>query len=72
MNAVIREVVSEELYRKALAERDAYHDLVCRVAIARAYERFGTIGHGKSIVLGDYVFRVWMDKDGPRAAVVPQ
>lgn len=69
---MIGETVSLELYKKACAERDAFRDLCARMAVSFAVQRYGVIGTGKNVVVGDYVFRVFIADGEPRAEVVPQ
>ncbi len=54
----MKETITAEMFAKVCAERDAFRDLCGRMAISMAVQRFGTIGHGKNIVIGDYVFHV--------------
>ncbi len=69
---MVKEVISDEVYRKVCAERDAYKDLVEHCAIGIAVMRFGSIGAGRQVSMGEYVFRVWSDSNGAHAEVVSQ
>lgn len=50
--------VTESLFRKTCAERDAYKDLAERAIVATAMLQYGPLCSGKVVRLGDYYYRI--------------